>query len=302
MNDVNRSPVLVNLKDVHGRTITDNVEITFYNQRTQSLNQRFQVKFSGEPVQLPNVPAFPFGLAEVFIKPATYRYKSIFVNVPAGVPGQIDETFFVDPQQVTPIFPDFGEIQNGQRWNDFRRILQGSGMGITNVDVWNGLSDPQKAGLFNLYAKMQRELADTERHVIGLVDRITDFLPARVFAMVQDALHDLVQANNRAFHSVSGALHDFGVGWKLVDSYKTFDQAGNLQLTFGQNSDRVWKADIDIDDHQGIEHAADVLKHAITGKDTNPYDIHEILIYFQALDPGYELVQSTATRAASSSV
>ena len=49
-------------------------------------------------------------------------------------------------------------------------------------------------------------------------------------------------------------------------------------------------ADIDLDDHKGIQHAADVLKHKITGKDTDPYDIHEILIYFQHLDPGYRLL------------
>lgn len=48
-------------------------------------------------------------------------------------------------------------------------------------------------------------------------------------------------------------------------------------------------ADIDIDDHQGIAHAADVLKHKITGQDTHPFDIHQILIFFQGVDPGYEI-------------
>jgi hypothetical protein len=49
-------------------------------------------------------------------------------------------------------------------------------------------------------------------------------------------------------------------------------------------------ADIDLDDHKGLQHAADVLKHKITGKDTDPYDIHEILVYFQHLDVGYRLL------------
>ena len=45
-------------------------------------------------------------------------------------------------------------------------------------------------------------------------------------------------------------------------------------------------ADIDLDDHAGLEHAADVLKHKFSGKDTDPYDIHEILVHFHNIDPG----------------
>ena len=33
--NINRSDVTVNLKDVYGQTITDEVEITFYNQKVQ---------------------------------------------------------------------------------------------------------------------------------------------------------------------------------------------------------------------------------------------------------------------------
>lgn len=288
MNDVNRSPVRVNLKDVQGHTITDRVEIKFYNERSRELSQRFVVDITGQPVELPGVPAFPFGLAEVFINPTKYRYKSLFLNVPAGSPGQIDETCFVEPDKVRPVFPDFVEIQNGQRWSELRRVLQKSG--IADAAAWNGLQERQKAGLLNLYVKMQREVVDGGRPVVSFVERITEFRPARIFAMVEKALHDLVPRHVTGFHAVSGALHEFGEGWNLVDSFKTFDGAGNLQLTFAQNATGEFKADIDIDDHQGTEHAADVLKHKITGKDTHPYDIREILIYFQGLDPGYDLV------------
>jgi hypothetical protein len=287
MNDINRSSVRLNLKDVHGRTVTDRVEVKFYNQGSRELSQRFVVNFAGEPATLPGVPAFPFGLAEVQLNPTKYRYKSIFINVPAGKPGEIDETCFVEPDQVKPIFPEFAEIQTAARWEDLWRVLQASR--IANLAAWNSLTDLQKAGLFNLHAKMQSEVADGGRPVISFIERITDFLPARIFAMAQDALHTLVSTNSKGFHAVSGALHDFGAAWSLIDSFKTFDAAGNLQLTFARNAAGDLKADIDIDDHQGIEHAADVLRHKITGKDTHPYDIHEILIYFQGLDPGYEL-------------
>jgi len=96
---VNRADVSVTLRDVYGQTITDEVEITFYNQKVHSLSQRFPVKFKGQPVTLPGVPAFPTGLAEVFIKPKKYRYKSIFINVVTGSPNAINEDMFLDPDR-----------------------------------------------------------------------------------------------------------------------------------------------------------------------------------------------------------
>jgi hypothetical protein len=64
--NVNRADVTVNLKDVFRQTITDEVEITFYNQKVHSLSQGFTVKFKGTPRCSPGIPAFPTGLAEVF--------------------------------------------------------------------------------------------------------------------------------------------------------------------------------------------------------------------------------------------
>jgi hypothetical protein len=95
------------------------------------------------------------------------------------------------------------------------------------------------------------------------------------------------------FKSVSGVLHSFPAGFTPVgqdNSFKTRDSAGNVQLTFGTDAAGNFLADIDLDDHAGLEHAADVIKHRFTGKDTDPYDIHELLIFFQGLDPGYRLL------------
>jgi hypothetical protein len=174
---------------------------------------------------------------------------------------------------------------------ELRRILEGSR--IRTVPSWNKLRNEQKAGLFNIYAKMQREVVADGSPVATFIERITEFRFSRIFASVQRHLLGLVREHAKGFHTVSGALHKFPSGWKTIDpggSFKTYDKAGNLQLTFARNAAGELMADIDIDDHQGIKHAADVLKHKITGKDTHPYDIHEILIYFQDLDPGYDLV------------
>ena len=50
-----------------------------------------------------------------------------------------------------------------------------------------------------------------------------------------------------------------------------------------------FRADSDIDDAAGIAHVFQVLGHWITADDTHPYDIHEILLFHQLLDPGYRL-------------
>ena len=72
-------------------------------------------------------------------------------------------------------------------------------------------------------------------------------------------------------------------------SFKTQDRYGDLQLTFCVR-DGEWRADVDIDDAGGVEHVFQVLGNALSGKPTHPYNIHQLLIQHQKLDPGYELV------------
>ena len=63
-------------------------------------------------------------------------------------------------------------------------------------------------------------------------------------------------------------------------------RAGNLQLTFFMNGNDC-VADIDIDDANGFAHVFQVLRNKLSGEPTHPYNIHEILIASQGLDPGY---------------
>ena len=48
-----------------------------------------------------------------------------------------------------------------------------------------------------------------------------------------------------------------------------------------------WVADIDIDDAAGIEHIFQVVHNSLPNQSTNPYNIHEILVGYQHIDPGY---------------
>ena len=78
---------------------------------------------------------------------------------------------------------------------------------------------------------------------------------------------------------------------KSPDSFKTLkDSAGNIQLTFAENEAGEQLADIDLDDHTGLAHVADVLKHKFSGKNTDPYDIQQTLWFSQQLDTEYRLL------------
>ena len=101
-DNINRSDVVVDFKDVYGQTITDKVEIKIFNTQLMSLKDIFNVDFRGAPVRLAGVPAFPTGHAQMMITPTKYRFKQRFINVEAGVTNNITEYFFVDPSRANP--------------------------------------------------------------------------------------------------------------------------------------------------------------------------------------------------------
>jgi hypothetical protein len=59
--------------------------------------------------------------------------------------------------------------------------------------------------------------------------------------------------------------------------------------TFARDSNGVTYADIDLDEHKNLKHVFDVIKHKLTGNETHPYFIHEVLVFSQGCDPEYRL-------------
>jgi hypothetical protein len=92
------------------------------------------------------------------------------------------------------------------------------------------------------------------------------------------------------FLKVDGSLHNPPTGYTLSDSFKTTENYGNLQLTFfaSTKTPLEFRIDSDIDD-AGIGHVFQVLHNWLTGSQTHPYDIHQILAFHQALKPQYDL-------------
>ena len=145
----------------------------------------------------------------------------------------------------------------------------------------------RKAGLLNLFSKMNAVLLPDESrpwsHVLELerVDR------DRIYARIGADLH--IQAVHAAipgmtggvpcFKLVDGSLHRPPKGYVLRHSYKTLEHYGNLQLTFfARKGESVADCvDADVDDAAGFEHVEQVIRN----KATHPYDIHQILFYYQ---------------------
>ena len=296
-DSINRSDVVVDFKDVYGDTITDKVEIKIYNTQLQSLKDIYNVSFKGEPETLSQVPAFPTGHAQMIVTPTKYRFKQRFINVEAGVTNKITEYFFVEPSKANPHPIEYADLAAKSYGDELLRILKASKI---NATVWNGLNKRNRATILNLSAKMSKEAVKNGTKLITFGESIdqtwldTKHLE-RIYARVMKELLPALRNYQQVYFSVDSGMHKFPPdGWTPVkppDSFKTLrDSAGNIQLTFAQNGDDAYLADIDLDDHTGLEHVADVLKHKFSGKETDPYDIHQILWFSQRLDAEYRLL------------
>jgi hypothetical protein len=267
---INKSSILIDVRNALGENIRGTEARFFlYNQRLRSLDCAFRVKLGTTPILLADVPAFPFGAADLVMSIDRYHGKKHFVNVAAGEALELQEVFLLDAGKAKVKFPSL-------RHPAFEK-LNGAA---------SELSDLQKAGLLNIHAKLASlDLADA----VGTVEQV---LPSRIFARVDDQLLDQLRESPDLFSPVSGVSHSFPKPWKRIEtlgSFKTREAQGNLQVTFASNGDNQLLADIDIDDNRGVAHAFDVLGHALTGADTHPYNIHQILLALQGIDPGYKL-------------
>jgi len=217
------------------------------------------------------------GLYELSIKPQSYRTARMFVQVPTK---HLSIVLVVKPMHVRPSFPD--EIDS--RITDI--------LGRSNI-TFESLRNTQKAGLLNIAAKSFVAPIQKKDGILEHV-KIQSIHPDRIFVEVPEVVFTRVK-NNLAFVPVSSSLHETPPYYGPAGSWKTRDSVGGLQLTFfkslnpGMKQYPLFVADIDIDNSSGLAHAVDVVRHAVTGKGTHPYDIHDLLVGWQGLDPGYTL-------------
>ncbi len=276
------------LVDVYGIRLNEKVDILLYHQQ---LSDRRVVRgiTASKKILIQELHGTPQGLYRVEVDPPAYLPVSQFINLKASGVTDLTLTFPVDPQKIQDVeFPAFENLTETLQGLLKRSDEVLSFEGKRGLELFAALDQVRKAGLMNIAAKAQATPLGNGKTVFPYIQKLLEMRGDRFFARVPKELREETKNSvaSGLFRPVSGALHHPPDGYTSAGSFKTQERYGNLQLSFFMNeSDCV--ADIDIDDAAGLEHLFQVLRNRLTGRPTNPFDIHEILVFHQKIDPGY---------------
>ena len=279
--------------DVYGKRLQEKVDISLrHTKLSQSLF--FKSQDASKLIQINGLFTSIDGPYQISIDPPSYHHVTQFLNVKTSGVTEKQIVFPVDASKVVGVnFPKFSGLTKEMRavLNDSSKVLGFENK--TGSELYDAISvdDIKLAGLLNISCKTTATVFADGANVLSLVKELRQVRGDRFFAVVDRLLREetVNSLSSGLFHKVSGSLHKLPpefVGFEPANSYKTNDRYGNLQLTFFQKGDE-FVADIDIDDAAGVEHVFQVLHNHFTGEPTHPYNIHEILVAHQHLDPKY---------------
>ncbi|MCP5109972.1 MAG: hypothetical protein GY953_03970 [bacterium] len=283
------------LFNAHGEYLNETVSITLRNQDiTESL--RAQVEVTGDIV-IPKLSGPPRNRYLMELETPSYRPVRRFVSAAGTKPKEPRTiTLPVHPARVTRVeFPNYDTLPEAAQGLLGRSQSVLSFPNRSGRALYKSLDDIRRAGLLNIIAKTGRTMLGNGRNVLSYLGselgELTEVRGDRFFARVPHELREETKSAVAAdiFEQVSAGLHHPPQGFSRAGSFKTkWDDYGNLQLTFFARRDQ-WMADIDIDDAAGLAHVFQVVRNTLTGNPTHPYDIQQILLIHQELDPGYRL-------------
>jgi len=283
----------LDIVDVHGTRLTEPVSVALRHRILNEQRRADRVDAS-HTIAIAELRREPQGLYILEVSAPSYRPVQRFVTVPAS--GTKRETVIlpIRADRAKALFPAFDQLDDRLKGILTRSDRVKGHEGKTGRELYAALSDEAKAGLLNISKKsLTVEFRDGEDLLPHLV--ILDIFGDRCFVEVPASLIEQVSqpGAGNAFRPVNGALHAAPTGFAPAGSFKTDDAFGNLQLTFFKSGDR-FRADVDIDDAAGLGHVFQVARNHVTGSPTHPYNIHQILLAHQHLDPGYKLVPASA--------
>ena len=280
--------------DVRGNRLNNRLDV--HLRHTVLSSQFSQKNFDGKKtLEFKGLESTPSGRFLVQAFPVHYRPVGRFVPILDGQSVRHGLTFPVDPHRVTNVrWPAFTQLPDSLRTLLDNSLVQDL-EDFQGGELFEQLKKDrlQAAGLLNIHAKMRAVKFGNDKSVADFLTGLTRVRGDRIFANVAKELRDAVKNSVSAnlFRKVSDALHTPPPAYERVDSYKTSEHYGNLQLTFFRKLGTLdYLVDSDLDDAQGIEHVFQVLSHALSGGTTHPYDIHQILLAHYGIDPGYELI------------
>jgi hypothetical protein len=231
--------------------------------------------------------------ARVF--PKRYRPVAVFINTAQTEGDTVEMPIFfpVLPERVTkPDFPAYPDLPAALRRVLEASTIQGDTSAASGRALYESLGDRQRAGLLNLFSKM-RNTALEGGPTWDFVSDLYRIRGDRIFANVAIGFRDQVKnaVSSGLFHKADQSLHKPGPGFDAAGSFKSEDRYGNLQLSFFSSIEAPlrFQLDADIDDAAGIEHVFQVIGNVFKKDGTDPYDIHEILTFFQGLNVNYDL-------------
>ena len=275
--------------DVHGARLTEPVNVLLRHRVLQEQARADGVDAS-RILAIGELRTEPQGLYILQVRTRSYQPVSRFVTIPASGVKRETVVLPIRPDRAKAVFPTYDELDDRLQGVLTRSTRVRGHEGITGRELYEALSDEAKAGLLNIAKKSLatefRDGADLLPH-LSLIDIIGDRCFAEVPRALMDQMPELVDGDQ--FRPVNGALHKAPTGFEPAGSFKTRDAFGNLQITFFQKADEC-RADVDIDDAAGLGHVFQVVRNEVTGDPTHPYNILQILIAHQHLDPGYRLV------------
>ncbi len=283
--------LLVRVGNARRLALDDQVDVHVGSTRTDATVAVAREVPGGTPVRIEGLVEGQPYVVKVF--PVRHRPVAQFaIAGPDSDPPVVQLFAPLHPERVRAVrFPPYDSVHA-----ELQRVLAAStveGVEGQGAALYDQLTDTQKAGLFNLFAKMFNVGFDERRTVWTFVDRLFRVRADRIFVDVQPALRDLVKGavSGGRFRKVPSKLHTPPPGFEQAGSFKTSEEYGNLQLTFfsSMTPPLVFKVDADIDDAAGLGHVFQVMRNWLTKGTTHPYDIHQILVFRQEVALPYDL-------------
>ena len=204
------------------------------------------------------------------LKISAVRYRSVSRYVQGSV-DQVDLMLPIDPVAVV-----------GFEWPDETDDIPG-------VD-FEALPDKRRATLLNIWAKLWMTVVGVAP-AATFVKEVREVRADRLIVVVDPELIELLD-DAEDFGDADSSLHHPPAGYSNGPSVKGPEQAGAIQFSFFLPGDvnAPTLADIDIDEAKGFPHIIDVIRHYLTGSETDPTDVQQILVGHQNIDPGWRPV------------
>jgi hypothetical protein len=275
--------------DVNGNRLSEPVSIELRHRILNEQRKAANVDPS-QVIAIDGLRREPQGLYILQLSAASYHPVARFVTIPASGSKREVVTLPIRADRARAVFPAYDALDERVRGVLERSTAVAGLEGKSGRALYAALSDEAKGGLLNIAKK---SLATAFKDGADLLPQITllRIVGDRCFVSVPPSLVEQMPelVDDDFFRPVNGSLHHPPDGFLAAGSFKTLDAFGNLQLTFFKDGTKC-VADIDIDDAAGLAHVFQVVRNHATGDPTHPYNIHEILIAHQHLDPGYTLM------------